>query len=97
MSQQHVKIFIAYATFTKRFNQTSHCLKSHPDAIGAQLQHLQVCEVIQVGNAAYFVVKQKKFLQPSQLLQTLHLPQNVEGHIELPVHQTNFLIRINCT
>lgn len=32
---------------------------SYPDAIGAQLQHLQVREVLQVGNAADFVVKQK--------------------------------------
>lgn len=57
----------------------------YPDAIGAQLQHLQGCEVFQIGNAANFIVKQKKFLDPSQLLQPLHLPQNVEGHVKLPV------------
>lgn len=58
---------------------------SHPNAIGAELQHLQTCEVLQIRNAANFVVKQKKFLQPSQLLQTLHLPQNVKWHVKLPV------------
>lgn len=62
---------------------------SHPDAIGTQLQHLQACEVFKVGNAANFVVKQKKFLQPSQLLQALHLSQKVEGHVELSVDQSN--------
>lgn len=49
-------------------------LLSYPDAVGPELQHLQACEMIQVGNAANFVVKQKKFLQLSQLLQTFHLP-----------------------
>lgn len=69
----------------------------YPDAIGAQLQHVQAREVFQVGNAANFVVKQKKFLHPSQPLQTLHLPQNVEGHVKLPViSETNMLIRMNC-
>lgn len=62
---------------------------SYPDAIGAQLQHLQPCEVVQVGNAANFVVKQKKFLHPSHVLQTLYLPQDVEGHVELPVDPSN--------
>lgn len=55
---------------------------SYPDAIGAQLQHLQVCEVLQVGNAANFVVKQKQFLHSCQSFQTLHFPQQVEGHIK---------------
>lgn len=71
------------------FNNISHCPVTYPDAIGAQLQHLQAHEVFQVGNAANFVVKQKKFLHPSQLLQTFHLPQDVEGHVELPVDQFN--------
>lgn len=69
---------------------------SYPDAIGAQLQHLQGCEVFQIGNAANFIVKQKKFLDPSQPLQTLHLPQNVEGHVKLPVVSgTQVLIKTN--
>lgn len=62
---------------------------SYPDTIGAQLQHLQAREVFKVGNVANFVVKQKKFLHLSQLLQTLHLPQNVKRHVELPVDQSN--------
>lgn len=59
--------------------------QTYANAIGAQLKHFQTGEVAQVGDVADFVVKQKKFLQPSQLLQTFHLPQNVEGHVELPV------------
>lgn len=47
---------------------------SYPDAIRAQLQHFQAREVLQVGNAANFVVKQKQFLHPRQSLQTLHFP-----------------------
>ena len=62
---------------------------SYPDAVGAQLQHVQVREVFQVGNAADLVVKQKKFFQPSHVLQTFHLPQQIEGHVELPVDQSN--------
>ncbi len=62
---------------------------SYPDTIGTQLQHLQAREVVHVGNAANFIVKQKKFLHLSQLLQTLHLPQNVEGHVQLPVDESN--------
>lgn len=51
---------------------------SYPYAIRAQLQHLQACEGFKVGNVANFVVKQKKFFQLSQLLQALHLPQDVK-------------------
>lgn len=60
-------------------------IRVYPDAIWAQLEHLQTREVVQVGNTANFVVKQKKFLQTGQLLQPFHLPQNVEGNIKLPV------------
>lgn len=58
---------------------------AHPDAIRAQLQHLKIFQVIHIGNGTNFVVKQKKFLQPSQLLQVLCLPQNVKGNVEQPV------------
>lgn len=68
-------------------------LQLYPDAIWAQLQHLQTLEVVQVGNAADFVVKQKKFLQTGELLQPFHLPQNVEGNIKLPVIKQTFLQR----
>lgn len=84
-----------YVNLTK--NVFIYAVYPYPDAIGAQLQHVQAREVFQVGNAANFVVKQKKFLHPSQPLQTLHLPQNVEGHVKLPViSQTNMVIRMNC-
>lgn len=69
-------------------------LTPYPDAIGAQLQHLQAGEMIQVGNTADFVVKQEKFLHLNQLLQTLHLPQKVKGHVKLPtISQTQMLIK----
>lgn len=60
---------------------------TYPDAIGAQLQHFQACEVVQIANVGNFVVKQKKFLHPSHLLQTLDLSQHIKGHVELPVDQ----------
>lgn len=63
------------------FSQEILLCLSYPDAIGAQLQHLQVCEVFQAGNAADFVVKQKQFLHSCQSVQTLHFPQKVEGDI----------------
>lgn len=79
-AQQQVNIAVAY--HTENCSLPERAFMSHPDAIGAQLQHLQHCEVLKIGNLANFVVKQKRFLQPSQLLQTLHLPQKVKGHIE---------------
>lgn len=76
------------------FSLLKRLLMPYPDAIGAQLQHLQAGEVIQVGNAADFVVKQEKFLHLSQLLQTLHFPQKVKGHVKLPIiSQTQMLIK----
>lgn len=57
----------------------------HPNAIRAQLQHLQAWKVAEVGNSRNFVVKEKKFLQLSQLFQILHFPQNIERQVKLPV------------
>lgn len=69
----------------KGTSELQRSIPSYPNAIRAQLQHLQEAEVLQVGNAGDFVVNQKQFFQLSQSLQILNLPQNVERHIKLPV------------
>lgn len=40
----------------------------YPDAVRAQLQHLQEAEMLQAGDAGDFVVNQEKFFQSSQSL-----------------------------
>ena len=40
--------------------------------------------MVQVGDGAYFVVKQEQLLYSGQPLQALNLPQNVKGNVKLP-------------
>lgn len=54
--------YIINRVATKRLSLANKQCLSHPDAVGAQLQHLEACEVLQVGDAADFVVKKKEFL-----------------------------------
>lgn len=59
--------------------------RAHPDAIGAELQHVKAREVFEVGNVGDLVVQQEELLQLRQTLQTFHLPQQVERNVQLPV------------
>lgn len=70
--------------FYARFGNVAKIPMIHPNAIWAQLQHLQTCQVVQVGDGGDFVVNQKKFFQLGELLHILHFPQNVKGNVKQP-------------
>ena len=48
---------------------------SHPDAVRAQLKHLEAHEMIEVGNACNLIMKQEELLDFCETIQSLNLPQ----------------------
>lgn len=48
---------------------------SHPDAVRAQLQHLEARQLIEVCNACNLIMKQEELLDFCVTLQSLNLPQ----------------------
>ncbi len=50
-------------------------LWSHPDAVRAQLKHLEARQLIEVGNACNLIMKQEELLDFCETLQSLNLPQ----------------------
>ena len=62
------------------------CPSSYPNAIGPQLQHFQVGQVIKVGDGRYLVVKQEELGELTELLHTLRFSQDIKGYVQLPVN-----------
>jgi len=54
---------------------------SHPDAVRAQLKHLEARQLIEVGNVCNLIMKQEELLDFCETIQSLNLPQYVERYI----------------